>query len=62
MFYAVTRYPQFNGNSLSLVYGSPGAYQMGDLSALLRWNYRDPPDAFERRRNQAVYSAGLNPT
>ena len=62
MFYAVTEYPTFNGHSLSLVSGQPATYQMGDLNSLLHWNYSDPPDAFERRRNQAVFSPGLNPT
>ena len=62
MFYAVTAYPTFNGHSLSLVNGQPATYQMGDLNSLLHWNYSDPPDAFERRRNQAVFSSGLNPT
>jgi endonuclease I len=62
MFYAVTEYPTFNGNNLSLVNGSPATYQMGDLNALLHWHYSDTPDAFERRRNQAVYSSTLNPT
>ncbi len=62
MFYAVTRYPSFNGNNLSLVNGQPSTYQMGDLNSLLHWNYTDPPDTFELRRNQAVYSTTLNPT
>ncbi len=62
MFYAVTRYTSFNGNALSLVNGSPGTYQMGDLNSMVHWNYTDTPDAFERRRNQAVYSSTLNPT
>lgn len=62
MFYAVTRYPTYSGNNLSLVNGAPATYQMGDLTSLLHWNYSDVPDAFERRRNQAVYSSGLNPT
>jgi prepilin-type N-terminal cleavage/methylation domain-containing protein/prepilin-type processing-associated H-X9-DG protein len=61
MFYAVTEYPTFNGHSLSLVNGQPSTYQMGDRNSLLHWNYSDPPDAFERRRNQAVFSSGLNP-
>jgi endonuclease I len=62
MFYAVTRYPTYSGNSLSLVNGAPATYQMGDLDSLLHWNYTDTPDAFELRRNQAVYSSTLNPT
>ena len=27
----------------------------GRLSVLLRWNAQDPPDAFEKRRNQVIY-------
>ena len=62
MFYAVTRYPSFNGNNLSLVNGQPSTYQMGDLNSLLHWNYTDPPDTFEPARDRAVYSTTLNPT
>jgi endonuclease I len=62
MFYAVTRYPTYSGNNLSLVNGAPATYQMGDLNSLLHWNYTDTPDAFELHRNQAVYSSTLNPT
>jgi endonuclease I len=62
MFYAVTRYTSYSGNNLSLVNGSPSTYQMGDLNSMLHWNYTDTPDAFEQRRNQAVYSSTLNPT
>jgi endonuclease I len=62
MFYIVTRYPSFNGHTLALVNGSPITYQMGDLNSFLHWNYADVPDAFELRRNQAVYSSTLNPT
>jgi endonuclease I len=60
MFYAATRWNSYN--NLTLVNGSPSTYQMGDLKALLHWHYIDVPDAFERRRNQAVYSNTLNPT
>ncbi|MFI6762238.1 endonuclease [Micromonospora sp. NPDC050417] len=28
---------------------------IGKLSVLLRWNRADPPDAFEKRRNQLIY-------
>jgi len=51
-FYMATRWSQ-----LRLTNGSPLQNQglMGDLSALLRFHYRDAPDAFERRRNHAIY-------
>lgn len=58
MFYAATRWA---GNGFTLTDTYPGFNQMGDLSSLLRWHYRDTPDDFERRRNQAVYSSALNP-
>ena len=32
-----------------------------DLASLLRWNYTDGVDNFERRRNQYVYSSTDNP-
>jgi len=62
MFYIVTRYPSFNGHTVTLVNGSPTTYQMGDLNSFLHWNYADVPDTFELRRNQAIYSSTLNPT
>ncbi|MEO0965522.1 MAG: endonuclease [Planctomycetota bacterium] len=51
LFYSDTRY-----NGLTLVNGSPGSNQMGDLASLIAWNYADAPDEFERRRNHAIYS------
>ncbi|BBO35602.1 endonuclease [Lacipirellula parvula] len=55
-FYMATRYSQ-----LTLVDGSPSGTQMGDLSALLNYHFRDVPDAFEQRRNHAIYGlAGEN--
>jgi hypothetical protein len=35
---------------------------MGDLSSLIRWNYVDVPDEFERRRNHTIYSQAYNPS
>jgi endonuclease I len=49
-FYMATRYSQ-----LSLTDGSPTGTQMGDLSSLINYHFRDAPDAFERRRNHAIY-------
>jgi endonuclease I len=50
MFYMPTRWSQ-----LSLTDGSLGSLQMGDLSSLIVYHFRDAPDAFERRRNHAIY-------
>jgi endonuclease I len=51
-FYMATRYSQ-----LTLVNGTgnPTNREMGNLADLLDYNYADPPDTFERRRNHAVY-------
>ncbi|GAA3342238.1 hypothetical protein GCM10020358_36480 [Amorphoplanes nipponensis] len=37
--------------------GSGTAPRLGRLSALRQWNAQDPPDAFEKRRNELIYSA-----
>ncbi len=37
--------------------GSGTAPRLGRLSALRQWNSQDPPDAFERRRNEIIYSS-----
>lgn len=58
LFYSATRYGSVG---LALTDGSPGSNQMSDLSSLVAWHYRDVPDEFERRRNQAIYSQSLNP-
>jgi endonuclease I len=58
LFYSATRYQ----SSLTLVNGAPGSNQMGDLASLLRYHHTDPPDEFERRRNQVIYSSALNPS
>lgn len=55
-FYMATRYSQ-----LTLTDGSPSGTQMGDLSSLLNYHYRDVPDEFEQHRNHAIYGlAGEN--
>lgn len=50
LFYMATRYSQ-----LSLVDSTPGNLQMGDLSSLVNYHFRDVPDSFERHRNHAIY-------
>ncbi|MEO1496340.1 MAG: endonuclease [Planctomycetota bacterium] len=57
LFYSATRY-----TGLSLTSGTLGSNQMGDLDALMVYHFDDVPDDFERRRNQAIYSQGLNPS
>ena len=59
LFYSDTRYASLG---LSLTDSFPSGNQMGDLSSLIAWHYLDPPDDFERRRNQAIYSAAMNPS
>lgn len=60
LFYSDSRWGPDLG--ISLVNGSPGSNQMGDLASLIAWHYLDVPDDFERRRNHAVYSSSLNPS
>ncbi len=59
LFYSETRYGPELG--LSLVNGVPGSNQMGDLESLIEWNYLDPPDTFERRRNHIIATQADNP-
>ena len=54
IFYQDTRWGPSQG--LSIVDSFPSGNQMGDLSSMLVWHYRDVPDTFERRRNQFIYS------
>jgi endonuclease I len=55
-FYMATRYSQ-----LTLTDAVPSGTQMGDLSSLINYHFKDVPDAFERRRNHAIYGlAGEN--
>ncbi len=37
--------------------GNGSAPLHGKLSVLLQWNAQDPPDAFEKRRNQVIYDS-----
>ncbi len=54
LFYSDTRYdPTLEDISRGVV---------GDIHTLIRWNYEDPPDCFERRRNHTIYSSKLNPS
>lgn len=59
IFYMHTRYSGDEGepnlNVVDFTNTFPNA-QMGKLSTLLQWNEQDPVDAFERRRNDVIYS------
>ncbi|WP_327000213.1 endonuclease [Dactylosporangium sp. NBC_01737] len=37
--------------------GNGSAPRIGKLSVLLQWHQQDPPDAFEKRRNERIYAA-----
>jgi len=54
LFYSDTRYDS------TLTDLSTGL--VGDINTLIHWNYADPPDEFERRRNQTIFSSALNPS
>ncbi len=43
---------------LELASGNPasGGSLLGDLTRMIQWNYAGPPDDFERRRNQIIYT------
>ncbi|PLX15784.1 MAG: hypothetical protein C0599_16190 [Salinivirgaceae bacterium] len=63
IFYMATRYEGENGEvDLEVndeVNNSPNPLH-GRLSALLQWNEQDPPDDFERNRNNVIYSYQQN--
>lgn len=63
IFYMATRYEGEN-DELDLevndnVENSPQPFH-GRLSALLQWNEQDPPDAFERNRNNVIFGYQQN--
>ena len=43
-------------DELSLVDHNPSVYQMALFSVLLEWHESDPVDAFERNRNDVLYT------
>lgn len=58
IFYMATRYEGENGEpDLEVVdYVNTGSNpEMGKLSTLLKWNKQDPPDNFEKNRNNVIY-------
>ncbi len=59
IFYMATRYEGDNGEPDLEVVDRVNTYpnpEMGKLSTLLQWNAQDPPDNFERHRNNVIYS------
>lgn len=60
IFYMAVRYEGGNGEPdlevVDYVNSSPnGQPYMGKLSTLIAWNNQDPPDDFERNRNDVIY-------
>ena len=55
LFYMVVMY-ESPGLDLELVDTNPSTYQMAMLSVLLQWHVMDPPDDFERNRNEVIFS------
>jgi endonuclease I len=58
IFYMAVRYEGDDGfanREMNDSVANGTAPYMGKLSVLLAWNAADPPDAFEKRRNQVIY-------
>ncbi len=56
VFYMDVRYDSGDGYTLDMVdYVSSSAPNLGKLSTLLQWHSDDPPDDFERDRNDTIY-------
>ena len=63
IFYMATRYEGENGEMDLKVVDYNNTYPLpehGKLSTLLQWNMMDPPDDFERNRNNVIYSYQQN--
>ncbi len=63
IFYMSTRYEGENGELDLEVVDHNNTYPLpeyGKLSTLLQWNLQDPPDEFERHRNDVIYSFQKN--
>jgi len=58
VMYMASRYEGFSGYDLELVdyTGTPSQPILGKQSTLLAWNRQDPPDDYERNRNEVIYS------
>ena len=63
IFYMSTRYEGEDGELDLEVVDEINTYPLpehGKLSTLLEWNQQDPPDEFERNRNDVIYSFQQN--
>jgi len=59
IFYMATRYEGDHGEPDLEVVDRVNTYpeaEMGKLSVLLKWNVQDPPDDFERHRNDVIFN------
>ena len=57
LFYMAVRYESGPNLELNNSVNNGTAPYMGKLSVLLQWNKQDPPDAFEKRRNDVIYNS-----
>jgi endonuclease I len=59
IFYMAVRYEggSFPDLEVDDATGSGTAPRLGRVSALRQWHLQDPPDAFEKRRNELIYSS-----
>ncbi len=61
VFYMATRYEGFQGYDLQIVdYTGTSGSKLGKLSTLIKWNRLDPPDDYERNRNNVIFSIQHN--
>ncbi len=61
IFYMATRYEGFQGYDLQIVdYTGTSGEHLGKLSTLIQWNRLDPPDDYERHRNDVIFSIQHN--
>ena len=63
IFYMSTRYEGNDGELDLEVVDRVNTYPLpehGKLSTLLEWNFQDPPDEFERNRNNVIYAYQKN--
>jgi endonuclease I len=54
IFYGGTRWKD-EGLKVVNGQGDQASFAMGDLASLIVWHFADPPDTFERRRNQIIF-------